>query len=145
MSTFRNEINALYAKHKQELKTAISNYLITRFIDFFETYPSVKSVKINASQSYNDSDYSDVVYSDSESIKINGYNYMDLDNEDWEDDEMIENIGLTREQHEDMADKAATIFAQIDDAILLHVYGNDLGLKIDRSGISLETSDIEMY
>lgn len=145
MSSFRNEINALYTKHKQELQNVISNYLITNFKQFFETYPVVKSVKINASQSYNDSDYSDTVYSDSESIKINGYNYMDLDNEDWEDDEMIENIGLTRDQHEDMADKAAIIFAQLDDSILLHVYGNDFGLKIDQSGISLETSDIETY
>lgn len=145
MSSFKNEINALYAKHKQELQTAISIYLNTSFKEFFETYPAVKSVKINASQSYNDSDYSDVVYNDSESIKINGYNYMDLDEEDWEDDEMVENVGLTREQHEDIADKAAIIFSQINDSILLHVFGGDFGLKIDRLGMTLETSDIETY
>lgn len=145
MSSFKNEINALYTKHKQELQTAISNYLNTGFKEFFETYPAVKSVKINVSQSYNDSDYSDVVYSDDQSIKINEYNCMDLDNEDWEDDEMVEHIGLTREQHEDMADKAAIIFSQINDSILIHVYGSDFGLKIDPIGITLETSDIETY
>jgi hypothetical protein len=143
MTSFKSEINALYAKHKQELQDAIVNYLNTQFKEYFEKYPAVKSVKINAEQSYNDSDYSDTVYKDSESIKINGYNYMDLDNEDWDDDECVENIGLTREQHDNLASEAADIFNQIHASILLHIYGNSFGLKIDHLGITLESSDIE--
>lgn len=145
MGDFKQELNALYAKHKQELQTAIDNYLIAQFKEYFEKYPAVKSVKINAEQSYNDSDYSDTVYKDSECIKINGYNYMDLDGEDWEDDECVENMGLTREQHENLASEASAIFAQINDNILLHVYGTSFGLKIEPIGITRESSDIEVY
>ena len=145
MSDFKKELNALYAKHKQELQTAINNYLIAQFKEYFEKYPAVKSVKINAEQSYNDSDYSDTVYKDSESIKINGYNYMDLDSEDWDEDECVENMGLTREQHENLASEASAIFDQIGDYILLHVYGTSFGLKIDHLGITRESSDIEVY
>ena len=145
MTTFKSEINALYAKHKQELQDAIVNYLNTQFKGYFEKYPAVKSVKINAEQSYDDSNYSDYVYKDSESIKINGYSFIDLDNEDWDDDECVENIGLTREKHENLASEASAIFNQINASILLHIYGNSFGLKIDRLGITLESSDIEVY
>lgn len=144
MSSFKSEINALYAKHKKELQITIANYLNTSFKGYFEKYPAVKSVKINTAQSYNDNEYSDVVYCDRETIKINDYNCMDLDNEDWEDDEMVKNISLTRVQHEEIADEAAIIFANISEDILLHVYGNNFGLKVEPSGITLETSDIEM-
>lgn len=143
MTSFKTEINALHAKHKQELQNAIVNYLNTKFKEYFEKYPAVKSVKINASQYYNDNDYSYSVYKDSESIKINGYNFMDLDNED--DDECVENTGLTREQHDNLASEAADIFNQIHASILLHIYGNSFGLKIDHLGITLESSDIEAY
>jgi len=142
MSTF---INALYEKQKQELEIAITNFLSTQFKEFFEKNPSVNAVKISASQYYNDNDYSYSVYKDSENIKINGHSFIDLDGEDWDDDECVENIGLTREQHETLASEASDIFDQIEDSILLHVYGNSFGLKIDRSGITLESSDIETY
>lgn len=146
MNPFKQELNALYAKHKKEIKDAVTNYLNIQFTEFFEKNPNLKSVKINASQEYNDSDYSDYIYNDGESIKINGYSYIDLDNEDWDnDEEYIENIGMTREQHENIAESAATIFEAISDDILLHVYGNSFGLKVERSGISLESSDIESY
>ena len=145
MSNFKKEISALYVKHKQELQTSITNYLNTNFKEFFEKHPAATSVKINVSQSYNDNDYSTVVHYDSESIKINGYNYMDLEDTDWDDDEVVENIGLTTEQHENMAGEASEIFTQISSYILSHVYGDDFGLKIERLGITLETSDVESY
>jgi hypothetical protein len=146
MSSFKTEINALYAKQKKELQNAITNYLNKEFKEFFEKNPSVNFVKINAEQSYNDSDYSSYVYKDTENIKINAYSWIDIDNEDWDDDDCVKNIGLTREQHENLAEEAYIIFDQIDDSILLNIYGNSFGLKIDRRGcITLESSDIETY
>lgn len=146
MNTFKQELNALYAKHKKEIKDAVINYLNVQFAEFFEKNPNVKSVKINSSSYYNDNDYSDTVNKDSETIKINGYSFIDLDGEDWDnDEEYIKNIGVTRDQHANIAESAATIFAAISDDILLHVYGNSFGLKVERSGISLQSSDIESY
>jgi hypothetical protein len=145
MTSFKTEINALYAKQKKELQNAITNYLNTQFKEFFEKNPSANFVKINAQQSYDDNNYSDYVYKDSDSIQINAYTYMDIDNEDWDDDECVENTGLTREQHANLASEASAIFDQIDDSILLTLYGNYFGLKIDRLGITLESSDIATY
>lgn len=145
MSNFKKELSALYAKQKQELQSAITTYLNTEFKDFFEKHPYVNSVKINAGQQYNDSDYDTIINDDSETIKVNGYSFCDLDGEDWDDDEVIENIGMTHEQHENVAEIASAIFDQIADSVLIHVYGNSFGVKIDRIGITLEISDIESY
>jgi hypothetical protein len=142
MSDFKNEINDLLKKHKKELETFVSIYLNTNFKEFFEKNPTVISVKINCEQSFNDNNFYDHVYNDRESIKINGYNYMDLDFKDWENDEMLHNIGLTRDQHETFANEAAVLFSQIPNSVFVHIYGNNFGLKIDRLGITLETSDI---
>lgn len=145
MEKFSKKLNALHKQHKQQLKTEISEYLVTSFKEYFVKHPEVKSVKINTSQTYNDSDYSDTLYADSESVKINGYSFVDLDDEDWDDDESVENVGLTNEQHEAAAGTAADIFSEISDEIWFLVYGTDFGLKITPNDITVESSDIEGY
>ena len=143
--TIKKQLNDLFAKHKKELEDTVSQYLLEAFKPYFEKYPKAESVKVSAYQSYNDNDYNQVVGNDSDNIAVNGHSYISLENEDFEDDEFVENIKMTREEHENAADDASAIFEDFPDDILLRVFGNEFGLKVTRTTITIESSDIENY
>lgn len=145
--SFKKELNDLHEKHKKEIQDKIAEYLTTSFKAYFEQHPKVKSVKVNAYESYNDNDYDKVVASDPENIAVNEYRQEQVEyEEEWDsDEEYIENIGMNREEYENATADASDIFANIESDIMLQVYGTYFGLRVTPKEIIIESSDIEAY
>lgn len=138
MTAIAKKLNKLKEDFEENLQNEIETFLMKEFIEngFFTKYPELKSLKINAYQHYNDSDYSTYVGTESESIAINGVAYNDLDESN--DNKYLEN-------EEEISDAASEIFSKIPDEIYTTAYGTDFGIKVTPTEIVIENSDIQEY
>lgn len=137
---FSEQIKKLQQEQLEILKSEIYKFLNRSFKSFFEKHKNVISIKINVGF-LSKTEYT--VYNDSETLKINGYSLIDIEDESWDnDDEYISNTNLTQEQYLDACEDAEKITTEIPNDIFLLVFGNAYGLKIEPHCISLEISDL---
>lgn len=141
--SFKKEYSALVIKQNEELRTLIVNYLNSSFAVLFERNPHILFVKINTVRSEDNPEYDTTINKDSETIVINGLNFSQIENRSEED--VIDNTGMTSTEHEEAGTSSEIIFSQIDDSILHRLYGSFFGLKVDRTGVTVESSDYITY
>lgn len=140
--SIKREIAELFNKQKKELETFVESKLTEKFTEYFSKFPKVVSVKINAGQIYNDNDYDTIVNSDCETIQINGCSFVEYDGGA---ESILESTNLNEDEHSQAADAAESIFNEFSDSVLIHIYGKYFGLKITRTEITIEETNINDY